>query len=47
MEIDLQPIFMAQTVTEEKLRDKKKESVRLEQSRGLTELLKDLLNALH
>ena len=46
MEIDIQPIFMAQTVTQEKLRDKKQEGVRLEQSRGLSELLQDLINAL-
>jgi hypothetical protein len=47
METDIQSIFLAQTVTQEKLRDKKHETVQLEGGHAgpLTQLFHDLVRA--
>jgi hypothetical protein len=49
METDIQSIFMAQTITEEKLRNKGQEAVRLERGNHgpFTQLLQDLFRSFH
>jgi hypothetical protein len=47
METDIQSIFLAQVVTQEKLREKKHETVKLEHGRdgGFAQLLQDLFRS--